>query len=89
MKVVINSAYGGFSLPSDFCASYGYEKYDELDRRDERLIDFIERFGENNRFGDLKIVHVPGEATDWMIMDYDGAESVVYVTNGTMKWAWD
>ena len=86
MKVVINRAYGGFSLPSEFCAKYGYEMYDDIDRKDDQLISFIQKYGENNKFGTLKIVDVPEDATDWMIQDYDGLESIIYVTDGTMKW---
>ena len=45
MKYVINQAYGGYSLPEDFCGIYGIEDpWDDYDlyRKDDRLIKYVE-----------------------------------------------
>lgn len=84
MKIVINVNYGGFSLPIDFCEKYDMDEYDDISRTDKRLIEFIESHenGVKVRFGKLFVEEIPDNATDYMIIDYDGAESVYYVLDG-------
>ena len=42
MKLVVNKEYGGFSLPEEFCTQYNIDEYEDIDRTDDRLINFVE-----------------------------------------------
>ena len=73
MKLVINETYGG----------YGYGVTDEFEAlvakyEDERtapeLVAFVEKHPDD--CGDLNVVEIPDESTDYLIDEYDGAETV-------------
>lgn len=94
MKIVINRCFGGFSLPSYFCEIYELDKYDDIDRADARLVEFLESYfaatGKNSyseSFSKLVVEEIPDNSTDWHIDDYDGAESIIYVVDGKLHWA--
>ena len=79
MKIVINGDFGGFG--------YGVaEEYEDFvnqlvgERNDPSLVAFVENHPD--KCGDLCIVVIPDDATDWEIAEYDGNESVIYVVNG-------
>ena len=79
MKMVINANYGGFGL--DVAEQYEDWVRDlESDRFNAELVEFVETHP--NECGDLAIVTIPDEATDWEMDEYDGWESVIYVLNG-------
>ena len=84
MKIVINVEFGGFSLPKEFCKKYHMDVYDDIDRTDKRLINYVE--SHNNCVevfcGKLVVKEIPDNATDYMISEYDGAESIYYVLDG-------
>ena len=84
MKIVINVRYGGFSLPTEFCEKYHMDKYDDINRTDKRLVDFVESYknGVEVSCGKLVVEEIPDTATDYMISEYDGAEEVYYVLDG-------
>ena len=85
MKIVVNRTYGGFRLPEAFCRKYGIESpYADIDRNDERLIDWLER---NHSNRPLEVVEIPNNITDWTINEYDGAEQIIYVQGGLLFWA--
>jgi len=92
MKIVINSCYGGFGL-SDFAVeALGLEsRFDFIDRIDHRLIKLIEDYGAE-KVGDdysaLTVAIVPDAATDWTIEEYDGLESIIYVLDGKLHYAY-
>lgn len=88
MKVVVNRCYGGFSLPDAFCKKYNCSTYDDIDRNDQRLVQFVEENPDQTCFNyaHLKIVEIPDEATDWQINEYDGAERIIAVINGKIEW---
>lgn len=77
MKVVISRSYSGF-FPSG--------KYWELmcdcynDRSNSTLVEKVEKYPEE--FEGLQIAHVPEEATDYTIVEFDGFEVVFYVVDG-------
>ena len=84
MKLVINETYGG----------YGYGVADEFEAlvakyEDERtapeLVAFVE--GHPDDCGDLNVVEIPDESTDYLIDEYDGAETVYYVVDGKIHFA--
>ena len=79
MKMVINANYGGFGL--DVAEQYEDWVYDlESDRTNAELIEFVETHPDE--CGDLAIINIPKEATDWEMDECDGWESIIYVLNG-------
>ena len=87
MKIVINECFGGFSLPKEFCEKYNTTRYANISRTDDRLISFIEeRGGEiEGACSLLTVEEIPDNATDYMITEYDGAESILYVVDGKIE----
>lgn len=94
MKIVINKAYGGFNISKRFFDYYDIphtdcnenedyvrcldKNFDE--RRDPRLIEFIEKFGSKEASGQysaLAIEEIP-KGTAYRIDNYDGYESIEY-----------
>lgn len=86
MKIVVNECFGGFSLSDWACEALGLTHMEgrEIDRRDSRLVDLVEKYGErcNNSYSELGIVEIPDWSTDWIMTDYDGIETVYYVIDG-------
>ena len=79
MKMVINANYGGFGL--DVAEQYeDWVRGFEGDRFNTELVEFVETHPDE--CGDLAIVIIPEEATDWEMDEYDGWESVIYILNG-------
>jgi hypothetical protein len=79
MKMVINASYGGFGLG----VAEQHEDWVrdlESDRFNAELVEFVETHPDE--CGDLAVVIIPDEATDWEMDEYDGWESVIYVLNG-------
>ena len=79
MRIVINADFGGFGYDvaeqfEDFVYKHG------SDRTNPDLIQFVENHPEE--CGQLAIVEIPDNATDYMIDEYDGLESVIYVVDG-------
>ena len=87
MKVVINSAFGGFCLPKGFVEQYDLESHWDFDgntRTSAELISYIEEHGPEDT--DLEVVEVPDNVTDWEIHEYDGMESIICVIDGKIVW---
>lgn len=79
MKMVINANYGSFGL--DVAEQYEDWVRDlEGDRFNAELVEFVETHPDE--CGDLAIVIIPDEATDWEMDEYDGWETIIYVLNG-------
>lgn len=99
MKLVINTAHGGFEVSKGFydyynipCVLYfggicrATEPWTDNFRKDPRLIEYIEKFGPqaaSGIFSHLKVVEIP-KGTKYYISEYDGCESVV--TEDDIKW---
>ena len=84
MKYVINSNWGGFSIPEEVKSVFnkywnGSDDYDP--RTDEVLINWVLTHKNET---DLKVVEIPDEATDWELNEYDGWESIIAVVNGKL-----
>lgn len=86
MKIVLNKAFGGFSVPQAVCDELGCTRYgwnyagDEMDlRREPALVEWAETHDSA-----LKVVDIPDTATDWELSDYDGMESIIYVVGGKL-----
>ena len=85
MKVVINGCYGGFSLSDEAVKRLGLESaYGKISRTDATLVQMVEEDpeGTSGRFAELEVVEIPDNATDWMINEYDGMESITAVVDG-------
>ena len=79
MKMVINADFGGFG----FGVADQYEDWVrelECDRFNAELVEFVETHPDE--CGDLAVITIPEEATDWEMNEYDGWESIIYVLNG-------
>lgn len=84
VKMVINGAFGGFGCGvaeefGDFVRQY------EEHRFALELINFVEEHPEE--CGDLVVVGISEDFTDYYIDEYDGFESVIYVLDGKLHWA--
>ena len=83
MKIVVNADFGGFgygvSKEYEGCV-FAYEN----DRANPELVAFVENHPED--CGDLAIMTIPDNATDWDIQDYDGNENLIYVVNGKIHY---
>lgn len=79
MKIVINGTYGGYGygVADEFEALV--EKYED-NRTAPELVAFVE--GHPDDCGDLNVVEIPDESTDYLIDEYEGVETVFYVVNG-------
>ena len=83
MKIVVNADFGSFG--------YGVSKeYEECvfayenDRANSELVAFVENHPDD--CGDLAIMTIPDNATDWDIQEYDGNENLIYVVNGKIHY---
>lgn len=86
MKIVINPNFGAFKLPEELLEFFGADNcydYDEETRVNPILIEWVEAH-EDSRETDLRVVSIPADATDYMINEYDGAESIIYVQDGKL-----
>lgn len=86
MFIVINKCYGGFHIPTSLCEATGLSSYEDIDRTDPRLVEFVQEQGGDYREGcsRLVVVEVPEDATDWELDEYDGFESIIYVVDGKL-----
>lgn len=79
MRIVINADFGGFGYDvAEQFEDFVYKH--SSDRTNPDLIQFVENHPEE--CGQLAIVEIPDNATDYMIDEYDGLESVIYVVDG-------
>lgn len=84
-EIVINCCYGGFGICKEFLPLLGYDFDFDVPRDDPALIELIKTLGSkavSDNLADLTIIEIPDEATDYRVIDYDGAESVLAVVNG-------
>ena len=84
MKIVINDCYGGFGIRDDIMNYLrSYDVNEENLRTNPILIGLIESGREvSAEYADLKVVDIPDESTDYLIDEYDGMESILYVIDG-------
>ena len=86
MKIVINGDFGGFG--------YGIESIEfrtlvnrlASDRKNPELVDFVKNHPED--CGDLVIATIPDNATDYVINENDGLETLIYVVDGMIHFAY-
>lgn len=86
MKFALNKAWGGFSLSKEFCSLYPeFHTYSFIERNDPRLIKFLE--DHDGKMGTVVLVTLEGIPTDYILNDYDGKESIIYVVDGKLHFA--
>ena len=85
MELVINRCWGGAKLSKEAADDLGVDQYD-FDRDDYRVIRRVKEDvnASGGRTSKLKVIEIPDECTDYMIKDYDGMETVIYVLNGKL-----
>lgn len=90
MKIAVNVSYGGFNVPEELDEKL-YNKYgDENDslRTAPELIEWLESHNNEYKAGfgtHVVVKEIPDTATDWLVEDYDGIETLFYVINGKIK----
>ena len=85
MKIVVNRCFGGYSLSKEAMdmlgatSAYDYEQC--FLRADPKLVETVETLGKaaNGRCADLQVVEIPDSATDWLVQEFDGMETVIFV----------
>ena len=77
MDIVVNRSWGGFQIPRKIANKRGLSVYDDIDRTDKELVDWV-----NTHVSSLEVFSIPDDATDWDIWDYDGMETIIYVVDG-------
>lgn len=88
MKIILNKCFGGFGVNDDILERLDLENYYDLekDRTNEKLIRLIEAGVDvDTRFSHLVVFNIPDDATDYIINDYDGYETLIYVMNGKIE----
>lgn len=86
MKVVYNNDFGGFAWPGEIYQKFGihWNRHDRKNRTNPDIIAALEAYLSTNPDSDLRVIDIPDEATDWMIVDYDGLETVYCVIDGKL-----
>ncbi len=101
-KMIINGCWGGYHVSDEAIkefqievGKYGYEDIDDVRygseaRDNEALIAIVERLGDraSAECSCLGVVEIPDDATDFMITEYDGSETLYYVQDGKIKVAY-
>lgn len=93
MRIVINTDFGGFRISEDALAilstqdvafDTNFISADDV-RTNAALIALIDAKGAafvGDSCSSLSVVTIPDDATDWIISDYDGCETLIYVKDG-------
>lgn len=86
-ELVIHRAYGLFHVPAELQTVFNCSRYpqEEVDlREDPRFIDWV--LNSPNASG-FDVAYIPNEATDYEILEYDGAERIIMCVDGKLTYA--
>jgi hypothetical protein len=88
-KIVLNYCYGGYSLSEEAMRLLNTDDsraYEE-DRTNPRLVEVVETLGEkaDGHCAALVVRTIPDEATDYLITEYDGSETLYVVVDGKIR----
>lgn len=80
MKIVINATYGAYIVPDYVRDALQCRVWDSslAVRTSEAFLTYVREHPED----DFAIAIIPDDATDFMIQEYDGSETVYYVQDG-------
>lgn len=86
MKIILNCTYGGFMVTQEIADMFHTHVYDTSLRENKELINLIENGKQdvNGFVSKLEVFEIPDEVTDYIVTDYDGVESIIYVKNGKL-----
>lgn len=79
MKIVINTSYGGISSQTAALRRNPQFIEDVLSGRFAGRVNFSAGFAET-----LRVVEIPDDVSDYKIINYDGAEGIIYVQDGNL-----
>lgn len=84
MKIVVNRSYGSFSLSHEAAKKLNLDSvWAKVSRINPELIELVETDpSASGQYAKLVVMEIPNEATDWLIDNYDGFETILYVLNG-------
>lgn len=85
MKIVVNRCYGGFSLSHEAAKKLNLDSmWAEVSRINPALVELVETdpAATSGKHAKLAVMEIPDEVTDWLIDEYDGFETILYVVNG-------
>lgn len=88
MKILVNKSYGGYGFTEDFRNRFNLARFDQEKIKNRTRSDIIEAVEDdltgsfNGEYADIVVVVIPEEATDWLLSDYDGVETIYYVVDG-------
>ena len=95
IEILINKCFGGSSLSEEAAEAtshiadrYELESFDN--RTNPEVLRIFDSMGSEEFSGycsEIKKVSIPDTATDWMIDDYDGLETIIYVVDGKIRTA--
>lgn len=83
MYVVYNAPYGGWCIPAEVAEKLNVSQYAET--KEVRTSPVLIKWVREHPGGDLALVRIPDAATDWVVWEYDGAETVFYVLDGKIR----
>jgi hypothetical protein len=90
INILVNKCFGGYSLSEEAAEATRHiaDRY-ELEslsyRTNPEILRVFDVMGSEEFSGyasKIKKVSIPDTATDWIINEYDGLETVIYVVNG-------
>lgn len=91
MKYIINTTYGGFSIPTEVMNYLNLTSHFDAPgdvRTDPYFIDWVQnnraKLATKGRKAELAVVEIPDNATDWELEEYDGLESITAVVDGKL-----
>lgn len=87
MTILCNRTYGMYKHTEEFVEHFGLESHwDACEEEDRTNPEYIEFYRTHAR-GSIGFCTVPDNATDWVLQEYDGLESVLYVVDGKIHTA--
>ena len=86
MKIVINGDFGGFGDGIENIEFRTLVDRFVSDRENPELISFVENHPEDR--GDLVVATIPDNTTDYVINEYDGMETLIYVVDGIIHFSY-
>ena len=88
-KILVNISFGGFGLKDEYFYDFMTRTNGLGDiREDEKLIALVEQgVAIGDSYAEIGIAEIPDNATDYVIEEYDGEETVLYVVDGKIRYA--